>query len=84
MASLVRCLRRAVCVEMRPYGSEGGGWKRARKSNALTAYPIDEVTGSRPVAPIRDIAKQAVLSPPGKIPPRQVSYAYKYVKNHAE
>jgi len=23
-------------------GSEGGGWKRARKSNALTAYPTPE------------------------------------------
>ncbi len=23
-------------------GSEGGGWKRAQKSNALTAYPTPE------------------------------------------
>ncbi len=30
---------RAVCVERRKHGSEGGGWKSARNGNSLAAYP---------------------------------------------
>lgn len=33
---------RAGCLERGLSGSEGGGWKRAQKSNALAAYLIDE------------------------------------------
>jgi len=33
---------RAGCLETCLSGSEGGGWKRARKSNALAAYLMGE------------------------------------------
>jgi len=47
-----RYLWRAGYAERCPSGSEGGSWKRARKSNALAAYPIVEVTDSSSVSPI--------------------------------
>ena len=46
-----RRLWRAGYAERCPSGSEGGSWKRARKSNALAAYPIVEVTDSSSVSP---------------------------------
>ncbi len=48
-----RHLWRAGYAERCPSGSEGGSWKRARKSNALAAYPIVEVTDSSSVSPIK-------------------------------
>jgi hypothetical protein len=38
---------RAWCAETCMPGSVGGGWKRAQKSNALTAYPTPERVGSK-------------------------------------
>jgi hypothetical protein len=46
-----RHLWRAGYAERCPSGSEGDGWKRARKSNALAVYPIVEVTDSSSVSP---------------------------------
>src|SRR5260370_40854680 len=48
-----RHLWRAGYAERCPSGSEGGSWKRARKSNALAIYPIVEVTDSSSVSPIQ-------------------------------
>src|ERR1700693_4278229 len=54
-----RHLWRAGYAERCPSGSEGGSWKRARKSNALAAYPIVEVTDSSSVSPtIKEAASQ--------------------------
>jgi hypothetical protein len=47
----IRHLWRAGYAERCPSGSEGDGWKRARKSNALAVYPIVEVTDSSSVSP---------------------------------
>jgi hypothetical protein len=38
---------RAWCAETCMPGSVGGGWKRAQKSNALTAYPTPERVGPK-------------------------------------
>jgi hypothetical protein len=54
----IRHLWRAGYAERCPSGSEGDGWKRARKSNALAVYPIVEVTDSSSVSPIIHVSQE--------------------------
>jgi hypothetical protein len=51
---------RAGCLETCLSGSEGGGWKRARKSNALAAYLIDEGEQVRVFSPAREQVVECV------------------------
>src|SRR5205085_11001965 len=56
LVAQTRHLWRAGYAERCPSGSEGDGWKRARKSNALAIYPIVEVTDSSSVSPTKKAA----------------------------